>query len=58
MMKDINESRRIDTNVQSLDKSLSLVHPLFLSKTFWPISYEFKPTFKLPSHLSTLFDEY
>lgn len=28
-----------------------MLKPLFLSKTFWPISYEFKPTFKLPPNI-------
>lgn len=47
MMKDIYESKRVNTNIQSLDNR-GMLNALFLSKTFWPISYDFKPTFKLP----------
>ncbi|CAK59207.1 unnamed protein product (macronuclear) [Paramecium tetraurelia] len=58
MMKDIYESKRIDTNIQSLTTQFNMLKPLFLSKTFWPISYEFKPTFKLPPAIEQLFNDY
>lgn len=34
------------------------VHPLFLSKTYWPVNYEFKESFKLPPLTQQIFDEY
>ena len=66
-MKDVKESKRVDTNVHTLFKeqsgstpllTIDRVHPLFLSKTYWPINYEFKETFQLPIQMEAIFEEY
>ena len=56
IVKDVKESKRVDMNVHSMLKqnlksdllTIENIHPLFLSKTYWPVNYEFKESFKLP----------
>lgn len=36
----------------------SQLNPLFLSKTFWPINYDFEPTFEVPPQLDSFFELY
>lgn len=72
LVKDVKESKRIDQNIHNnFDKSMLVtfrpaqdslsfekLHPLFSSKGYWPINYEYENNFKVPANLKQIFNDY